>query len=77
VDGAKRLNKKVQCDHEFNIHPSRRWLKDKLESRTNLEVDDPEELLGARIEAGVKGGLWLLFGVVDYNIKKLRLWHNG
>jgi hypothetical protein len=46
-----------------------RWLKDKLESRTKLEADDPEELLGARIEAGVKGGLWLLFGVVDYNIK--------
>jgi exonuclease III len=46
-----------------------RWLKEKLAQRTNLEIDDPEELLGTRMQAGVKAGLWLLFGVVHYNIK--------
>jgi len=45
------------------------WLRSKLVQRIGLEIDDPEELLSAKMESGVWAGLWLLFGVIHYNIR--------
>jgi hypothetical protein len=45
------------------------WLKMKIKQRVGLDLEDPEELFYAALENGSRAGLWLMFGVIHYNLK--------
>jgi hypothetical protein len=47
-------------------------LKQGLTRNLNLDVDDPEEILTRFSGRNVKAGLWLLLGVVHYNMKNYK-----
>jgi hypothetical protein len=56
---------------EFSLL-SREWLKQRFIRNLNLDVDDPEEILTRCSERNGKAGLWLLLGVVHYNMKNYK-----
>jgi exonuclease III len=66
---------------DTNAHRSKRcefsllsweWLKQRFDRNLNLDVDDPEEILTRCSGRNGKAGLWLLLGVVHYNMKNYK-----
>jgi hypothetical protein len=66
---------------DTNAHRSKRcmfsllyweWLKQRFNRNLNLNVDDPEEIFTRCSGRNGKAGLWLLLGVVVYNMKNYK-----